>query len=176
MKYVFMKIEMSHEWHIDLCRFCRCCLPTTIFFRCDIVGLRLKTEASILDSLHVVQFSDKRKNSRGHQMPFMKGKAPIRRTLNYLQKGKLAIKNPIKIFTLNYNYIGEQNLGAKDFAFWYLPQIQFKNPDVQILAVRNLTPTPFIRCFFGKKFIHSISFFHWKWSDANWEPYFSFFD
>lgn len=91
-------------------------------------------------------------------MPFMRGKAPIRRTLNYLKKGKLAIKDPIKIFTLNYNYTGEQNAGAKDFAFWYLPQIQFKNPGVQILAVRNLTPTPFIRCFFGKKIqsFHSV--------------------
>lgn len=86
-------------------------------------------------------------------MPFLVGRAPVRRTMNYLNKGILAIKEPIKIMTLNYNKRGDHNEGAKDFEFWFFPQIQFKNPHVQIISLTNLTPTPFIQCFFGKNFI-----------------------
>jgi hypothetical protein len=39
---------------------------------------------------------------------------------------------------------------CRDFAFWYLPQIQYKNPNVQVLTLTNMTPSPFITCFFGK--------------------------
>ncbi|KAK4878996.1 hypothetical protein RN001_007142 [Aquatica leii] len=81
-------------------------------------------------------------------MPFMKGKAPIRRTLRYLEAGKLVLKDEIKIFTINYNASGKHHEGTKDFVFWYLPQIQYKNPNVQIATFRNLTPSPFIRCFY----------------------------
>ncbi|KAJ8929786.1 hypothetical protein NQ314_017488 [Rhamnusium bicolor] len=81
-------------------------------------------------------------------MPFMKGVAPIRRTLKYLEAGRLILKDQIKIFTVNYNVIGKHHAGTKDFVFWYLPQIQYKNPHVQIATLKNLTPTPFIRCFY----------------------------
>lgn len=40
-------------------------------------------------------------------------------------------------------------LAFRDFIFWYLPQIQYKNPNVQIVSFKNMTPTPFIRCFYG---------------------------
>ncbi|KAF4523192.1 hypothetical protein B566_EDAN002450 [Ephemera danica] len=80
-------------------------------------------------------------------MPFMKGNAPIRRTLKYLQSGKLVLKEKIKIFSINYNTYGDHHQGTKDFVFWHLPQIQFKNPNVQVITYKNLTPSPFIRCF-----------------------------
>ncbi|XP_048001670.1 small ribosomal subunit protein mS25 [Cydia strobilella] len=81
-------------------------------------------------------------------MPFMKGRAPIRRTLNYLNAGKLVLKDKIKIFSVAYNIAGQNNAGAKDFVFWYLPQIQYKNPNVQVATLKNLTPSPFIKCYF----------------------------
>nr|CAH7747005.1 unnamed protein product [Callosobruchus chinensis] len=81
-------------------------------------------------------------------MPFMKGPAPIRRTLKYLGAGNLILKDQIKIFTINYNVSGKHHQGTRDFVFWYLPQIQYKNPHVQISTLKNMTPTPFIRCFY----------------------------
>ncbi|XP_022914294.1 small ribosomal subunit protein mS25 [Onthophagus taurus] len=81
-------------------------------------------------------------------MPFMKGRAPIRRTMQYLEAGKLVLKDQIKIFTVNYNTAGEHHQGTKDFVFWYLPQLQYKNPNVQICTFKNKTPSPFIRCFY----------------------------
>ncbi|OWR42274.1 small ribosomal subunit protein mS25 [Danaus plexippus] len=81
-------------------------------------------------------------------MPFMKGRAPIRRTLDYLNAGKLVLKDKIKIFSVAYNIQGQNNVGAKEFVFWYLPQIQYKNPDVQVATLKNLTPSPFIKCYF----------------------------
>lgn len=32
--------------------------------------------------------------------------------------------------------------------FWNVPQIQFRNPDVQVVTLKNMTPSPFVRCFF----------------------------
>ncbi|CAG4973666.1 unnamed protein product [Colias eurytheme] len=91
-------------------------------------------------------------------MPFMKGRAPIRRTLNYLNAGKLVFKEKIKIFSVAYNIFGQNNAGAKEFVFWYLPQIQYKNPNVQVATLKNLTPTPFIKCYLedGKQILVDI--------------------
>ncbi|XP_017099593.1 small ribosomal subunit protein mS25 [Drosophila bipectinata] len=81
-------------------------------------------------------------------MPFMKGREPIRRTLNYLNAGKLVLKDKVRIFSVNYNTYGDHHAGARDFVFWNIPQIQFKNPEVQVLTLKNLTPSPFVRCYF----------------------------
>lgn len=45
----------------------------------------------------------------------------------------------------------------RDFVFWYLPQIQYKNPDVQISTFKNMTPSPFIRCFYGTTHMYVVS-------------------
>ncbi|XP_044737821.1 probable 28S ribosomal protein S25, mitochondrial [Chrysoperla carnea] len=81
-------------------------------------------------------------------MPFMKGKAPVRRTLQYLEAGKLVLKDQIKIFSINYNTHGTHHEGARQFVFWNLPQLQYKNPSVQVITFKNLTPSPFIRAYY----------------------------
>ncbi|XP_017063756.1 probable 28S ribosomal protein S25, mitochondrial [Drosophila eugracilis] len=81
-------------------------------------------------------------------MPFMKGREPIRRTLNYLNAGKLVLKDKVRIFSVNYNTFGDHHAGARDFVFWNIPQIQFKNPEVQVITLKNMTPSPFVRCYF----------------------------
>lgn len=88
----------------------------------------------------------------------MKGRAPIRRTLNYLNAGKLVLKDKIKIFSVAYNINGLNNTGAKEFVFWYLPQIQYKNPNVQVATLKNLTPSPFVKCYFedGRKILVDV--------------------
>ncbi|XP_053690185.1 probable 28S ribosomal protein S25, mitochondrial [Sabethes cyaneus] len=81
-------------------------------------------------------------------MPFMIGKAPVRRSIQYLSAGRLALKKRVKIFSVNYNTYGSHHEGARDFVFWNIPQIQYKNPDVQVVTFKNMTPSPFIRCYF----------------------------
>ncbi|KOX71749.1 putative 28S ribosomal protein S25, mitochondrial [Melipona quadrifasciata] len=81
-------------------------------------------------------------------MPFMIGRAPIRRTLKYLNAGKIILKDEIQIFSINYNTHGVHHKGAMDFVFWHLSQIQYKNPNVQIITFKNMTPTPFIKCYY----------------------------
>ncbi|XP_058790113.1 small ribosomal subunit protein mS25 [Phymastichus coffea] len=81
-------------------------------------------------------------------MPFMIGKEPIRRTVKYLEAGKLVLKNSIQIFSVNYNTHGENHRGIREFMFWHLPQILYKNPEVQLVVTRNKTPSPFIWCFY----------------------------
>ena len=84
-------------------------------------------------------------------MPFMKGIAPIRRTTKYLNSAGLVFKERVKIMTVNFNDTESESnsphKGAQDFVFWNIPQVQYKNPDVQIVTLRNMTPSPFITCF-----------------------------
>ncbi|CAG7716851.1 unnamed protein product [Allacma fusca] len=91
-------------------------------------------------------------------MPFMKGPAPVRRTLQYLNSSRLYLKPWVRVLSLNYNIKGENHAGAKSFAFWHLAQIQYKNPEVQVITFKNLTPTPFIRAFLnnGKEILMDI--------------------
>ena len=82
-------------------------------------------------------------------MPFMKGIAPIRRTTKYLSNCPLVFKERVKIMTVNFNDRDDHpaHQGARDFVFWNIPQVQYKNPDVQVVTLKNMTPSPFITCF-----------------------------
>ncbi|KAK7065416.1 28S ribosomal protein S25, mitochondrial [Halocaridina rubra] len=80
-------------------------------------------------------------------MPFMKGRFPLRRTQKYLESSNLVLKERVKVFTVNYNVSGNHHQGARDFVYWNIPQIQYKNPGVQVATFKNMTPSPFIRMF-----------------------------
>ncbi|XP_064633020.1 small ribosomal subunit protein mS25-like [Lineus longissimus] len=85
-------------------------------------------------------------------MPFKKGgEAAIRRSLKYLEKGEIVLKDRVKVVTINYSSMTGKKLpnheGARKFVFWHLSQLQYKNPDVQVLSLRNLTPAPYIICY-----------------------------
>ncbi|XP_054716420.1 LOW QUALITY PROTEIN: probable 28S ribosomal protein S25, mitochondrial [Uloborus diversus] len=88
-------------------------------------------------------------------MPYMLGTNAIRRTRQYLEQGKLFQKKHVKIMTINYNEPVNRNIekispyhqGAKDFVHWNLCQVQYKNPDVQVIFMKNKFPTPFVRCW-----------------------------
>lgn len=100
-------------------------------------------------------------------MPFQRGPAPIRRTLQYLKKGPLVFKERVQVMTVNYNeehrnlpkYTKlDQHLGTREFVFWNLQQVQYKNPGVQIATFKNLTPSPFITCYLdgGEKVLFDV--------------------
>uniref|UniRef100_A0A2K6V1N3 Small ribosomal subunit protein mS25 n=1 Tax=Saimiri boliviensis boliviensis TaxID=39432 RepID=A0A2K6V1N3_SAIBB len=80
----------------------------------------------------------------------MKGRFPIRRTLQYLNQGNVVFKDSVKVMTVNYNTRGELGEGARKFVFFNIPQIQYKNPWVQIMMFKNMTPSPFLRFYLGK--------------------------
>jgi hypothetical protein len=42
-------------------------------------------------------------SSISSKMPFMRGVAPIRRTMKYLESGPLVFKDRVKIMTVNYS-------------------------------------------------------------------------
>ncbi|NXI12611.1 RT25 protein, partial [Irena cyanogastra] len=77
----------------------------------------------------------------------MKGRFPVRRTLQYLSQGDVVFKRSVKVMTVNYNTAGELSEGARKFVFFNIPQIQYKNPRVQIMLFRNMTPSPFLRFY-----------------------------
>ncbi|XP_006972615.1 small ribosomal subunit protein mS25 isoform X1 [Peromyscus maniculatus bairdii] len=77
----------------------------------------------------------------------MKGRFPIRRTLQYLGRGDVVFKESVKVMTVNYNTQGELGEGARKFVFFNIPQIQYKNPWVQIMLFKNMTPSPFLRFY-----------------------------
>lgn len=86
----------------------------------------------------------------------MWGPAPIRRTLPYLQNGKFIAKDPIKVMEVHYSLHGRRYQtreekradyynGLREFYFWEMPRIQYKNPHLQIVRILDKMPTPFIR-------------------------------
>lgn len=81
-------------------------------------------------------------------MPFLRGRSPVRRTLQYLEAGKLIFQPEIRIMTINYNVNQKSSSGAYDFQFWHFPQIKFKNPHIQLYKFKNMTPTPCIQFLF----------------------------
>ncbi|KAH3816116.1 probable 28S ribosomal protein S25, mitochondrial [Dreissena polymorpha] len=91
-------------------------------------------------------------------MPFLKGVAPIRYTKAYLEAGKLILQPEIRVMTINYNVNQKASSGIYKFQFWHLPQIKYKNHQLQILRFKNMTPTPFIQFFFinGEKQIIDV--------------------
>ena len=106
-------------------------------------------------------------------MPFKLGHAPIRRSLKYLDAGRLVFREKVKVMTVNLNEYegarrrsevhplraptlvdqpywvkgGPQHEGASEFVAYDLPRIQHKNPDVQCVVIKNQTPSPFITCY-----------------------------
>ncbi|XP_057362304.1 28S ribosomal protein S25, mitochondrial isoform X2 [Manis pentadactyla] len=80
----------------------------------------------------------------------MKGRFPIRRTLQYLGQGDVVFKDVVKVMTVNYNTHGKLGEGARKFVFFNIPQIQYKNPWVQIMMFKNMTPSPFLRFYLGE--------------------------
>ncbi|KAF6100238.1 mitochondrial ribosomal protein S25 [Phyllostomus discolor] len=80
----------------------------------------------------------------------MKGRFPIRRTLQYLGQGDVVFKDSVKVMTVNYNTHGKLGEGARKFVFFNIPQIQYKNPWVQIMMFKNMTPSPFLRFYLGQ--------------------------
>ncbi|XP_029457257.1 28S ribosomal protein S25, mitochondrial [Rhinatrema bivittatum] len=80
----------------------------------------------------------------------MKGRFPIRRTLQYLQKGEIVFKTTVKVMTVNYNTHGELSEGARKFVFFNIPQIQYKNPWVQIMMFKNMTPSSFLKFYLDR--------------------------
>ncbi|XP_057612009.1 28S ribosomal protein S25, mitochondrial isoform X1 [Chionomys nivalis] len=83
----------------------------------------------------------------------MKGRFPIRRTLQYLNRGDVVFKDSVKVMTVNYNTHGELGEGARKFVFFNIPQIQYKNPWVQIMLFKNMTPSPFLRFYLGTQWL-----------------------
>lgn len=80
-------------------------------------------------------------------MPFMRGRGPVRRTIEYLKSGRLQLHKQVRIFTINYNTFGKRHSGIKNFVFWELPKLQYMNPEVQVATFQNMTPLPFIKCY-----------------------------
>ncbi|CAI5767440.1 28S ribosomal protein S25, mitochondrial [Podarcis raffonei] len=77
----------------------------------------------------------------------MKGRFPIRRTLQYLSQGDIIFKDAVKVMTVNYNTRGPLSEGARKFVFFNIPQIQYKNPWLQIVMFKNMTPSPFLKFY-----------------------------
>ncbi|KFM74082.1 putative 28S ribosomal protein S25, mitochondrial, partial [Stegodyphus mimosarum] len=80
-------------------------------------------------------------------MPYLLGSHAIRRTRQYLDQGKLIFRKNVQIMTVHFNDKDIYHQGAKDFVYWNLCQVQYKNPNVQVLFYKNMFPTSFVRCW-----------------------------
>ena len=81
---------------------------------------------------------------------FMRGAAPWRNTLSYLESGTIIFRPMVKIFTMNYTLDKPESDGLRRFIFWHLAQIQYKNPHVQCVQFKNTTPSPFVSFYLSR--------------------------
>uniref|UniRef100_A0A0K0EQ03 Small ribosomal subunit protein mS25 n=1 Tax=Strongyloides stercoralis TaxID=6248 RepID=A0A0K0EQ03_STRER len=81
-------------------------------------------------------------------MPFMHGSMPLRRTYYYLEQGKILLRDNVAVLSLGYHSKPKpEQVGAKDFIFWHWAQLQYKNPKVQLVKLRDLVITPYAQAF-----------------------------
>jgi len=87
-------------------------------------------------------------------------KYPITMTTNYLKEG-IELRDSIKCVTIHYSeYEAEKeemnklHQSTRKFVELNFNQLQYKNPDVQILVIKNIFPSPFFSFFMadGQKF------------------------
>ncbi|KAI1713944.1 mitochondrial ribosomal protein l51 / s25 / CI-B8 domain-containing protein [Ditylenchus destructor] len=78
-------------------------------------------------------------------MPFMRGAMPLKRTLYYLQQGKIVFRDDVAICVIGYHRFPTKPelIGASEFVYWHYNQIQHKNPDVQLLKRENMSQVPY---------------------------------
>ena len=84
-----------------------------------------------------------------HPRGMAKGKFPYRRTLEFLSCGRLYLKNSVKVITIAYDAVDRQSTGVRRFLGENIPQIQYKNPSVQIVALKNTGKFPHINVYFS---------------------------
>lgn len=82
---------------------------------------------------------------------FMRGAAPWRNTISYLESGSIIFRPMVQIFTMNYTLEKPDSDGLRRFIFWHLAQIQYKNPSVQCVQFKNTTPTPFVSFYLSRE-------------------------
>ena len=77
----------------------------------------------------------------------MRGPAPWRRSLKYLESGKLVFRENVKIFSIQFHDTLPESDGLRRFIFWNLAQVQYKNPKVQCVQLKNVSFTPYISIY-----------------------------
>ncbi|XP_062522494.1 small ribosomal subunit protein mS25-like [Corticium candelabrum] len=78
-----------------------------------------------------------------------KGRFGFRRTLEYLESGRVYLKDNVKTISVHYKTHGVGHRGLQRFWHEHIPQIQYKNPDVQIFSEKNIGELPIVRIYFG---------------------------
>lgn len=85
-------------------------------------------------------------------MPLRKRRYPVgkfdhRRTIEFLSRGKLHLKDSVKVITISYKTGDPLSAGLREFLKEKIPQIQYKNPSVQILPLKNQGKFPCINVY-----------------------------
>ncbi|XP_065830030.1 small ribosomal subunit protein mS25-like [Oscarella lobularis] len=78
-----------------------------------------------------------------------KGKYGFRRTLEYLNGGTTYLKENVKTISVHYRTNSRGHEGLQRFWHEKVPQIQYKNPKVQIFSQKNEDPIPLVKVYFG---------------------------
>ncbi|VDP91776.1 unnamed protein product [Echinostoma caproni] len=85
-------------------------------------------------------------------MPFLKGgRLAVTRTRKYLESGRIILQDSVKVIAIHHVPGKKISEGCNELIRWFLPPLQFKNPNVQILTLKNMCPTPFIQVFLNNE-------------------------
>lgn len=71
----------------------------------------------------------------------------FRRSIDFLSRGRLYLKNSVNVITVYYNVVEPSSAGLRWLLKENIPRIQYKNPKVQIVAFKNTKHTPQINIY-----------------------------
>lgn len=78
---------------------------------------------------------------------WMLGATPLVRTVKYLEAEPIYFRDAVQVMLAHFNENQASSEGLKQFCVWSIPQIQYRNPNVQINIVKGITPSPWVQFF-----------------------------
>lgn len=73
------------------------------------------------------------------------GQTPLVQTRKYLEADPIHFRNSVQVMLAHFNEGQSASEGLKQFCVWTIPQIQFKNPHVQVNILKEMTPSPWLQ-------------------------------
>lgn len=78
---------------------------------------------------------------------WMPGKTPLIQTIKYLEADPIRLRSSVQVMLAHFNENQAASDGLKQFCVWSIPQIQYRNPNVQINIMKEIAPSPFLQFY-----------------------------
>jgi len=72
---------------------------------------------------------------------------PLVQSTKYLESDPVFLRDAVQVLLAHFNEKQAASIGLKQFCVWSIPQIQYRNPHVQINILKEMTPSPWVQFY-----------------------------